>query len=373
MRKIIFGITGLTLGGAERVLVDIANELSEEFDVTIFTLYGKGEFEKELSSKVKLVNMIDKSYAELTSKERLKVSLKLLFNKKSIYKKYINNEFDTEIAFLEGPITRLFSFKNGKNTKNISNPKKIAWVHNDIGQVFGKSLKAKIKKKLDRRCYLQYDDIVFVSNDNLEQFEEVYNLNKNKMVIPNYISSKRVLEKSEANFGNVFSKEEINFLTVARLTDQKAIDRLIKVHSELMYDGHNHKFFVIGDGPEKENLKDLIEQLNVKDSFILLGKKENPYPYIKNCDVFALLSYYEGLPMTVLEARILEKPILITDTAAREAVVGYDKSYITENSENGIYVGIKDCIKMFPEWKNTPNQKYTENYEIIKQIEKLVK
>lgn len=369
MQKIVFGITGLTLGGAERVLVDIANELSSTFDITIFTLYGKGEFEKELSKDVKLVNMIDKSYNELSFIEKLKMSLKLLFMKKSLYKKYINNEYDTEIAFLEGPITRLFSVKSNNKVRV---PKKIAWVHNDIRQVFGNGIKAKIKGKLDKKCYEQYDTIVFVANDNQEQFEEFYDIKKNKMVIPNYISSKRVIEKSEAHFGNVFSKDEANFLTVARLTNQKAIDRLIRVHSELMYDGHNHKFFVIGDGPEREKLKDLIETLNVKDSFILLGKKENPYPYIKNCDIFALLSYYEGLPMTVLEAKILEKPILITDTAAREGVVGYNKSYIAENSENGIYVGIKDCIKMLPEWNNTPNQKYTENYEIIKQIEKLV-
>ncbi|MBR3720463.1 MAG: glycosyltransferase [Clostridia bacterium] len=369
MRKIIFGITGLTLGGAERVLVDIANELSSTFDITILTLYGKGEFEEELSENIKLVNMIDKSYDELSFIEKLAVSFKILFRKKSLYKKYINNKYDTEIAFLEGPITRLFSVKsNGK----VRVSKKIAWVHNDIRQVFGNGLKAKIKGKLDKKCYEQYDTIVFVANDNQEQFEEFYNIKKNKMVIPNYISSKRVIEKSEANFGNVFSKDKVNFLTVARLASQKAIDRLIRVHSELMYDGHDHKFFVIGDGPERENLKDLINTLNVKDSFILLGKKDNPYPYIKNCDIFALLSYYEGLPMTVLEAKILEKPILITDTAAREGVVGYDKSYITDNSDEGVYKGIEDCLKLLPQWNNTPNQKYTENYSIINQIEKLV-
>ena len=369
MRKIIFGITGLTLGGAERVLVDIANELSSTFDITILTLYGKGEFEEELSENIKLVNMIDKSYDELSFIEKFSVSFKILFRKKSLYKKYINNQYDTEIAFLEGPITRLFSVKSNSKVRV---PKKIAWVHNDIRQVFGNGLKAKIKGKLDKKCYEQYDTIVFVANDNQEQFEEFYNIKKNKMVIPNYISSKRVIEKSEANFGNVFSKDKVNFLTVARLASQKAIDRLIRVHSELMYDGHDHKFFVIGDGPERENLKDLINTLNVKDSFILLGKKDNPYPYIKNCDIFALLSYYEGLPMTVLEAKILEKPILITDTAAREGVVGYDKSYITDNSDEGVYKGIEDCLKLLPQWNNTPNQKYTENYSIINQIEKLV-
>ncbi len=366
MQRIIFGITGLTLGGAERVLVDIANELSSEFDITIFTLYGKGEFEKELSDKVKLINMLDKSFNELTRFEKLKISLKLMLNKKSIYKKYIDNRYDTEVAFLEGPITRLFSVKNKKVNK-------IAWVHNDIGQVFGTTIKAKIKQKLDKNCYSQYNTIVFVSNDNKEQFEDVYSLNVNKMVIPNYISSKRVLEKSEAGFGNIFKDGEVNFLTVARLTKQKAIDRLIKVHSELIDDGYNHKFYCIGDGPERVNLKDMINKYNVQDTFILLGKKDNPYPYIKNCDVFALLSNYEGLPMTILESKILNKPILITNTAAREAVVGYDKSYITDNTEQGVYEGIKNSIKMLPEWRDYKECRTYNNYDIINQIEKLVK
>lgn len=367
MKKIIFGITGLTLGGAERVLVDIANELSSEYDITIFTLYGKGEFEQELSDNIKLVNMINKPYNQLSSKEKMLVSLKLLFNKKSIYKKYINKGYSTEIAFLEGPITRLFSVKN-KNTK------KIAWVHNDIGKVYGEKLIAKLKRKLDKKCYSEYNDIVFVSNDNKEQFEEIYGLDKNNMIIPNYLSSKRVLEKAEANYRNVFENGQANFLTVARLTEQKAIDRLIKVHSELIDDGCYHRFFVIGDGPERENLKELIKKYNVENTFMLLGKKENPYPYIKNCDIYALLSNYEGFGMSVIEAEILGKPILITDTAAREAVIGYDKSYITENNEQGVYEGIKNSIKMLQEWKNNEKEhKYSENYDIIKQIEKLVK
>ena len=89
------------------------------------------------------------------------------------------------------------------------------------------------------------------------------------MVIPNYISAKRVLEKAEASYGNVFEEGQANFLTVARLTEQKAIDRLIKAHSELIDDGYYHKFFVIGDGPEREHLKELIKVYKVEDSFML--------------------------------------------------------------------------------------------------------
>lgn len=366
MQKIIFGITGLTLGGAERVLVDIANELSSKFDITIFTIYAKGEFEKELSKNIKLINLKDKSYNELSSFQKIAMSLRLMINKRSIYKKYIDNGYNTEIAFLEGPITRLFSVKN-------SNVKKIAWVHNDINKVFGQGFKSKVKKIFDKKCYSIYNDIVFVSNDNKEQFEETYSLNNNKYVIPNYISIKRVLQKSEDSFDNVFKNEEINFLTVARLTEQKAIDRLIRVHSKLIDDGYKHKFYCIGDGPERNNLEELIKKYNVEKSFVLLGKKDNPYPYMKNCDVFALVSNYEGFPMTILEARILNKQILITDTAAREAVEGYSKSYITENSENGVYEGIKNVIKIVSSNDNKHKDDVYNNNDIIEKIEKLVK
>lgn len=313
IKKLLFGITSLTLGGAERVLVDICNELCDKYDITILTLYGNGEFEKELDSKIKLVKMIDKSYNELSKLKKLNVSFQILFNKRNLYKKYIKDEYDAEIAFLEGPITRLFAFKN-------ENTNKIAWVHNDIVQVFGKSFKAKLKRKLDNICYSYYNNVVFVSEDNKEKFEEVYSLKNNKTVITNYISSKRVLEKSNESNINIFEDDKINFLTVARLTEQKAIDRLIKVHSSLIEDGYMHKFYVIGDGPQLKYLKQLIESYNVKDTFILLGKKENPYPYMKKCNIMALLSHYEGYPMTLLEARILNKTIIITDTAAREAV-----------------------------------------------------
>lgn len=366
MKKIIFGITSLTLGGAERVLIDIVNELSSKFDITIFTLYGKGEFEKRVPENVKLVSMLDKSYNELNKVEKIKISLKLLLNKKSVYQKYINKGYDTEIAFLEGPVTRIFSVRN-------SNIKKIAWVHNDIGKVFGKNLIAKIKRKLDQKVYLQYNDIVFVSNDNKIKFEEIYGTNNNnKIVIPNYVSSSRILEESKQKITNPFDSKQPNFLTVARLTNQKAIDRLIKVHSKLIENSYYHKFYIIGDGPERQNLEKLIKQYDVKETFILLGKKENPYPYMKKCDIFALLSYYEGLPMTVIESKVLNKPILITDTAARECVEQYPKSCIVDNTEEGIYEGIKKCIESLGNCEDSLNTEYSENDDILKKIEELV-
>ena len=144
MKKIIFGITGLTLGGAERVLVDISNRLIEKYDVTIFTRYAKGELEKELDSRIHLITLYNFRYDEIKGIQKKLIPLKVLLNKKKIFQNYIDKyDYFAQIAFLEGAITRIFSVKSKKNTN------KIAWIHNDISKVFGKGIKSKIKRILD--------------------------------------------------------------------------------------------------------------------------------------------------------------------------------------------------------------------------------
>lgn len=370
MKKILFGITSLTLGGAERVLVDLANELSKKYEVTIMTIYAKGELKNQLSEKVKLKSLEQKSYLELSNfQKHFGMPLKILLEKSIIYKNKIKGDYDVEIAFLEGPITRLFSTQNVKT-------KKIAWIHNDISQVFGKGIKAKLKKNLDEKNYSKFETLVFVSKDNLKNFEKTYpDIKNSKEVIYNYINKAQVIEKAKEEQKEKFDTKFINFVTVARLVPQKGIDRLIKVHSKLLKDGLFHNIYVIGDGPEKEKLQELIKKENVDETFNLLGKKENPYPYIKNADYFCLLSQFEGYGMVLEEAKILGKPIIITNTAAREAVENYGNAKIVENTEQGIYDGIKEIIKNYnlKEENDSLKKKLEYNNEfIIEQIEDLI-
>lgn len=366
MKKILFGITSLTLGGAERVLVDLANELCEKYDITIFTIYSNGELEKQLSKKVTLKTLYTKQYNELSSIQKRIVPLKVWLNKNKIYKNKIKDNYDVEIAFLEGPITRLFSAKN-------SETKKIAWIHNDISLVFGSGLKAKIKRKTDKKIYEQYEKLVFVSKDNKEKFEQIYKLQNEKYVIYNYIDKDVVIKKAEKSENIPFDTNDFNIVTVARLVEQKAIDRLVKVHADLIKQEMNHKIYVIGDGPEKERIENLIKENNVQDTFILLGSKENPYPYIKKADCFALLSNYEGYPMVLLEAQILEKFIIITNTAARETLQNYNNKLIVENNEKDIFRGLSEILKNKEKYinKNQNTNKY-DNSEIITKIENVI-
>ena len=331
-KNIVFGITKLDIGGAERVLVDMVNKLVEEYNITIFTIYSNGRLEKELNKNINVIN--------LYKKQNVFTPIFLLLFGRIIYRKYLKNKFEIEVAFLEGPITRIFKYKD--------NSKKIAWVHNDIKNVFGSGIKSWIKKEIDKYVYKKYDTIIFVSEENRKSFNNLYGNKFNEKVIYNYIDIERI--KKFAN--EKIKKEDIfegcrnnKILTIARLTKQKGIDRLIRVHKKIIDNGINHKIFVIGDGEERKNLENEIKKFEVQNSFILLGAKENPYPYLKECDLFVLLSYYEGYGMVLEEAKIFDKPIVITNTAAKEAVRNYDNSIIVENNEEAIFQGLKKMLE----------------------------
>lgn len=299
------------------------------------------------------------------------IPLKIFLFKNYIYKKYIRKNYDVEIAFLEGPITRLFSVKNKKT-------RKIAWIHNDISKVFGKNFKSEVKKLVDRNIYSKYDKLIFVSLDNLKKFKKTYPDLRNidlepikKDVIYNYIDKEQVINKANENININFDKSKLNFVTVARLVPQKAIDRLIDIHTELIKNGYDHQFYVIGEGPERKKLEELIEKNGVQSTFHLLGKKENPYPYIKDADYFCLLSKFEGYGMVIEEAKILGKEILITDTAAREAVKNYGHATIILNSRKEIYKALQIAIQKGKP-KYDKNQNVYDNKNIIKKVEKLI-
>lgn len=364
-KKILFGITSLTLGGAERALVDLSNELLKKYDITIFTIYGNGDLVSELNKKIRINSLYNSSYNEYSKLKKIAISLKILLCKKMIYNKYIKGDFDCEISFLEGPITRLFSHKN-------KNCKKVTWVHSDISKIFGEGISSKIKKIYDKKIYQKYDNIVFVSEDNRNKFKQIYtNVKSDKLkVIHNYVGKDLIINKADEVLDIQLSNKK-NFVTVCRLVEAKALSRLVKVHSNLIKNGFYHTFYVVGDGPKRDELEKLIQDENVTESFILLGKKDNPYPFIKQADYFCLLSKYEGYPMVIEEAKVLGKRIIITDTAARECLVNYSNSLIVDNSEIGIFKGLADVISDKYNFKNNVIVN-DENKIVINKIIELV-
>lgn len=355
MKKIIFGITNMNIGGAEKVLVDLLNNLKDEYDITLLTIYSNGILLNELNKKIKIINLFNFKYEDLNKINKKIVGF--LFHLKPylkhVYNKYIQNKYDTEVAFLEGPITALFSFKSKAN--------KVAWVHTDLSKHY---------KNIDRykSYYDNYDKIVFVSNESKKGFESVINNDVEKITIHNYIDSKRVIKKSKDFIPKEIDNKETSFLSVSRLVSAKAIDRLILVSKKLIENNFKHKMYIIGDGPERKELEKLIESLELKETFILMGEKENPYPYIKKSDYFLIPSLYEGYPTVALEGIILEKRIISTDTGAKEALKDYDNKLIVKNSLDGLYDGIKTEIKNNKKILKHKNLSKEESLDKIKSI-----
>ena len=376
MEKIIFGITGLTLGGAERVLVDISNRLVDKYDITIFTIYANGVLENELDKKIHLKSLYNFSYSSLKGLKKKIIPLKVLIGKRKIFRENIDNDnYKAQIAFLEGAITRIFSVKS----KNKNTTKKIAWIHNDISKVFGRGPKSKIKRIIDRNTYEKYNTLVFVSIDNLDKFNRVYDdmLLPHETVVNNYINSNRILDLSTKEINDkdteLFKDKTLKIVQVSRLVEQKAIDRLIKVHSKLIKEGVKHNIYIIGDGPLKEKLERQIKENNVQDTFKLLGARENPYPYMKKADVVSLFSKFEGYPMVIEEAKVLNKYILATNTSTREALINYSKkSQIVENSEEGIEKAIKFAVKNKKQISKLEDNYIYDNEKLIDKIIKII-
>lgn len=357
MKKVLFAITNLEIGGAEKVLVNLVNQLKNKYQITVLTLYGSGCLEKKVDKEIKVESIFKCSYEKMSFIKRkiCALQIKVPFLRKRLYKRYVAHQYDVEIAFLEGPITDLLQEK--------SPSKKIAWIHTDLLAHYPES---KYKKLL--KTYNHYENLVFVSKNSLEKFETIAkdNYQGKKQIIYNYIDFDAIKLAGKDKMKESFSNHP-NFVVVARLVPAKGIERLMKVHKDLLAKGYLHHIYVIGEGPLKEVLLNLQKEYGIIDTFHFLGKKMNPYPYIVKGDYFLLPSLYEGYPVTLMEAMALNQYIIATNIASAEVLEDYPNKLIVENTEEGIYEGLKGLIL---KKKSPSKKKYTmsQNGKILEEI-----
>ena len=166
---------------------------------------------------------------------------------------------------------------------------------------------------------------------------------KNKCIyVDNVLDTEGIKKLSKVKISDMNSKkEEIKILTVARLAKGKGIDLAIDTTKKLVDNGYNVKWFVVGEGEERANLENRIKENELEDKFILLGSRKNPYPYFKNCDIYIQASEFEGACTATIEAKILEKPIITTNTSGVNKNFTNEKnSLIVDYNLNEIYDAI---------------------------------
>ncbi|MDP2454946.1 MULTISPECIES: glycosyltransferase [unclassified Kaistella] len=348
-KKILIRIGSLRHGGAEKVLVTFLKNLPEdkcEIDL-LLNLYS-GKYLPEVPN---WINVLYLNKGEMITTNRLQdipvkafrvIYQKMLKMFPSLLYQFIlkGKKYDIEFAAIHG-------FRDEILNSPLKSSKKLIWIHNDLK-------KTELYHYTDDeiRKFFGFDKIMVISEKIQQDFEILARTEKekNKIVrIYNPLDTEEILKKSELE--NQTSKPETQnpqptFVSVGTVFPQKGFDRLLRVHKRLFEEGFKHRIQILGDGYDFENIKKLQKDLGVSETSTLFGFTDNPYPFIKNADIYILSSRYEGFPTVLFEAITLKKKIIATDVSGvREMLADGKLGLIVENSEDGIYEGMKKALK----------------------------
>lgn len=373
-KKLLIAVHTLQLGGVEKIVINLLKMMDKEkYDITLLSLVNDGVFVEEalnipgIKYKYFFESYLKKSRSDINSKH-YKLSCKLmniiwkwyLFLIKRfpsyLYKKNIQEVYDIEIAFLEGKVAKIIANSNNNQSK------KIAWIHTDIENISRASIFNNLDDEIN--CYKKFDKIVCVSNDVKYHFTQKTGISNNVIVQVNPINSEEILRKSEEPITKDLKKDGIIISAVGRLAYEKGYDRLLKIHRKLLRENIKNTIWIIGEGAERENLERYIEENSLKDTVTLVGYSENPYKYVKESDVFVCSSRIEGLSSVVIEAALLNKPIVTTLCSGMKDILGKDNenALIVPNDTYNLYLGVKKVILN----KNL-REKYKENIKKVTQ------
>lgn len=335
MKKIIFLIPNLKHGGAEKVLVNLVNNLDKsKYEITVQTLFDVGVNKKYLSPYVNYQYFLKKEF-------RGNSFLFKMFSAKFWWKRIIKDDYDIAVSYLEGPTARILS-----GCKN-SNTKKITWLHIELNNSKLASLGFKNVEEA-KNAYESFDKIIAVSENVKSCFLENLDVKKEVQVLYNTNETEQILEQSLEKVENdKFIIDDIPAVcSVAKLMKTKGYDRLIEAHKKLIDEGIKHRIYILGIGEEQSYLEKKIKEYNVENSFVLLGFDENPYKYVSKCDLYVCSSRREGFSTAVTESLIVGTPVVSTNCSGANELLGYNNEYgiVVENSTEGIYEGIKKML-----------------------------
>ena len=361
-KKILIRIGSLRHGGAEKVLVTFLKNLPrDKYEIDLLLNLYSGKYLMDVPA---WVNVMYLNKGEMITTNRPKdlptkiyrVVYQRLLKKypKILYKRKLKKkQYDIEFAAIHG-------FMDEVLNSPLKSSKKLMWIHNDLTQVSGYT-----PEKIRR--FFHYDKVMVIS----EKIEQTFlklaktDAERQKIVrIYNPLDTEEILVKAEA--GSPKSEDENFqplFISVGTVFPQKGFDRLLKVHKRLLDEGFPHKILIVGDGYDFANVKKLKTELGVDKTATMLGFTDNPYPHVRAADFYILSSRYEGYPTVLFEAITLKKNIIATDVSGvSEMLEGGKLGLITENSEDGIYDGMKLALAN-PEYFK-PYQEQLETYEM---------
>lgn len=358
-KKILFAIHNLELGGIEKAFVNLMDCIDyEKYDVDVLIQQKKGVFLEQLSSKVNILNF--KLRKGTTIFHKILNRVKLFFWSKKLSNKYDFSCCYTTWCFNSSKLARAASKNNS------------LWIHGDFYLVYNKDIN-KVREFLDNKEISKFRKIIAISESTKNNLMLVYpNLEDKVVICHNCCNEKKILEMAEEKIDIEKKDKLVTFVNVSRHDEeQKNLSRIIEASDKLNNEGFNFRVLMIGDGEDTEKYKRMISEKNLESRVALLGKKSNPYPYLKIADASILCSNSEGYGLSNIEAMILGTPVISTDVAGMANVIDGKFGVIVDKSSEGVYIGMKKIIEngfVF-------NEKYdvnTENSKVITKLDNII-
>lgn len=330
MIKILFFIETLKAGGAEKVMIDLVNHMDQtKFDVTVQTVWPC-DASKYLVPGIRYKSM----YATESKANHLRYRVEA--ESGLAYRLHIKDDYDIECAYLEMGPTKVLSASTNKKSK------KLAWVHCDLTKAVSdpQAFAAKAAP-----WYAKFDRIVCVSQNVKERFDELFEGRFNSTVLYNVIDDAAIREKATLPLPDGVKKRRFTVLSVGRFSPQKNFLRLLQAHKRLLAEGLRHDLWILGEGQERPMLEQYVAEYGLQDSVWMPGFIENPYPFMREADLLACSSIYEGYSTFMTEGLILGKPIVTTDVSGMRELLG-DSEYglIVENDDEAFYQGMRRML-----------------------------
>lgn len=354
-KKVLFAAYSLDVGGIETALVTLLNYLKDKYDITLALEKKQGIFLDKIPESVKIIE-----YRISESKNPIIRKIQNAF-KQSVFKLKYKNKFDASVCYATYSLPCSFMARNASK-------KAFLWVHNNYMNFYDDNILKYRKFFKDLKVY-DYKNIVFVSKLDKRVFVAQFpECSKKAIVCNNLIDYKSIIEKSDEIIDDMKKEDIPTFINVGRHDEkQKKLSRIINVTKKLNSEGYKFRVIFVGKGTDTREYKELAKKTK---NIEFLGAKKNPYPYLKLSDCFLMSSQFEGYPVVLVESQILGKPIVTTDIS--DAKEDIDKKYgiVVENSETGVYKGMKEYLDNGFKTKDFDAEKY--NQDIIEKIDKIL-
>ena len=334
MKKILFLIHDLSHGGAEKVLINLVNNMDRsQFDISVTALFGGGVNEQFLKPDIHFRAVCPR---EVPGNSKL---MKLL-TPKQLHKLCMKEHYDIEVSYLEGPSARVVSGCPNPDTKLVS------WIHctmkseRDVSIGFRSFQEAK-------KCFNKMDGIISVSQGVRSAFLKQIPYKGFTKVLYNTNESDKIqrLSKEGVDVGT-FNSNEFSIIGVGKIMPVKGFDRLARIHNRLISNGYPVHTYILGEGAERAKIQAYLKENGLVDSFTFLGYQTNPYKYVAKCSLFVCASHAEGFSTAATEALIVGTPVCTVEVSGMKEMLGENNEYgiITENSEEALYEGIKRLL-----------------------------